>query len=228
MPAEKADAVKGAGEAIYKGFKKYNDAVDIINAIEAKLAGIESGATGDQTGAEIKALLEALADKLSIETGVKETTDKKIMTATERTKLGALITDPIGADGTAGRTLRNVYFLIKNGTNANTLKCEMGSRWNGDIIAETDNIAKDATTGNFHLNADGKILTILNTGLTGACQAVLANLYTDGTGTVHTCMGVVSGTGIEVRMRDNGVDQDITALVDLGDMYIDFFYITSA
>lgn len=101
MPAEKADATKGAGEAIYKGFAKYNSAVDIINAIETKIAGIDSGATGDQTGTEIKALLEALVTKLSIETGVGETTDKKIMTATERTSLAANVAKLAGIEASA-------------------------------------------------------------------------------------------------------------------------------
>lgn len=85
MAIEQVDATQGAGEALYLGFAKVNQIITKINAIE-------EGAAQDQSGAEIKALLEALVDKLSI-AAVKETDTKKIMTATERANIAANAAD---------------------------------------------------------------------------------------------------------------------------------------
>lgn len=96
------DAVQGSGEAAYLGFVKVNEIITKINAIEA-------AATADQSGAEIKVLLEALADKLSIELGVKETATKKVMTSIERAKLAVIDL----SDGIWNQQFNN---LLKNGS----------------------------------------------------------------------------------------------------------------
>ncbi len=87
------------------------------------------------------------------------------------------IQDAILGDGTKGRQLRGSVLKIDDGTNASTLKCTLTNRWNGDVIAETDNVAKDATTGDFTLNAAGTVLTVEATGLTGNCVYCIANLW---------------------------------------------------
>jgi len=145
--------------------------------------------------------------------------------------LGAMTTHPIGGDGTAGRVLRGVYLLIKDGTNASTLKCEVGSRWNSDTIAEVDNIGKGATVGDFSLNADGTRLTIEKTGLSGNCLYVLGHIYHNASTvnlTLYEFANAAANYGIAIYLRSSpgGVNQDITALVDDGDILLHLFYIT--
>lgn len=102
------DNEQGKGEALYLGFDKVNLAIVALNTAVTKLATIESGAAADQTGAEVKALLEALVDKLSIETGVKETADKKVLTSNERDKLAG-----IEASATADQTGPEIVTLLE-------------------------------------------------------------------------------------------------------------------
>jgi len=63
--------------------------------------------------------------------------------------------------------------MLADGTAANTLKVTLVNEWNGDEIAETDNVAKNATTGDFTLDVAGAFLTIENSGLAGAVVALL-------------------------------------------------------
>ena len=177
---EQVDATQGAGEPLYLGFAKVNEIITKINAIEAgatqdqsgaeikallealidklsiaavketdtkkiltatertslaaniaKLAGIENNAKDDQTGAEIKALLEALADKLSIEAGVKETDNKKVMTADERTGLAANTSEIVTARGS---------------------KASLDARL--DVILEDDGTPKDSKVTSRKLDID--------------------------------------------------------------------------
>ena len=83
-------------------------------------------------------------------------------------------------DGTAGRVLRVSELKIEDGTNANTIKCTLSSKWNGDAIAVTDNISAGATTGDFTLSAGGSQLTIEASGLSGNAVGVVA-LYIEWT-----------------------------------------------
>lgn len=138
--------------------------------------------------------------------------------------------DPLGGDGTAGRVLRGIYIIIENGTNASTLKCTVGSRWNGDIISVTDNIAKNATTGNFTLDAAGDDLTIEASGLTGNCVYAIGTLQHNASGADLIARGVASGNDIIIYLQNSttAVKQDITTLVDTGTIALDILYITDA
>ena len=137
---------------------------------------------------------------------------------------------PLLGDGVAGRVLRHSYFYIRDGTNADTIQCRLVSWWNGDAISWTDNIAKGATTGNFTLSSDGKILTIENSGLSGTVIDAWGILARNETGTA-VCLHV-NPTGSDIQLYtstiDTGVRQDLTALVAPDDLLIFIHYITDA
>lgn len=140
------------------------------------------------------------------------------------------IQDAVKGDGTKGRVLRVLRLNIVNGTDANTLKCTVSSVWNGDAIAETDNIAKNATTGNFSLTATGKQLTIEAAGLTGNCLLAMGYCWNNASGVVLTCLFLAVSNDIIIQLKkaDDAVDQDITVLVDTGVIYLHILYLTDA
>lgn len=152
---------------------------------------------------------------------------------TDEINVTGLVGIPVGAilgDGTAGRAFRGVYLNIDNGGGAAQLKCTIGSRWNGDAIAETDNIAKNATTGHFALDAGGEILTVLNAGLTGDVLFALGIIYrnycqTDITAGVKK---IASGIQCVAAKTSDGSSTDWTGLVDLGIITVHILYITTA
>jgi len=133
-------------------------------------------------------------------------------------------------DATPGRVLRGAYIRFANGTIDLTLKCTLVSLLNGDAIAETDNIAKDATTGHFKLNATGTRLFILNTGLTGDAGFAMANIMINATGVpILTYPGIeADGIRLELQGYVDATAKDITDLVDTGDIYVQLVYITDA
>jgi len=126
--------------------------------------------------------------------------------------------------------LRRIYVFIDNGTTAATIKVSGGSRWNGDTLAEEDNLAKGGDTGNFALNAVGAILSIQNSGVTGDVVAVVAaSLGQNATGTALTVDGY-GETDILLGFRNatSGADVDITTLVDTGTILVEVAYLTTA
>jgi len=137
---------------------------------------------------------------------------------------------PIGGDGTAGRILRMAYLQILDGTNASTIKCTVVNRWNGDAIAETDNISKNATTGHFTLSEDGKELRIEASGLTGNVVMAFGAWWSYTIGTAVYNLDVAADSNdILLKIRDTGgAVQDFTALTDSGNMFINILYITDA
>lgn len=142
--------------------------------------------------------------------------------------LGTMTRPALGGDATAGRTLRASWMHIKDGTNANTLKCSVGNNWNGDVIAETDNIVKNGTTGHFTLNSTGTTLEIEATGLAGnvvfAQAVVAANLSGE---RIH--QNTVAKTNkIRIVMFDDTGLQDITVLVNTGEVDLNILYMTDA
>jgi len=123
---------------------------------------------------------------------------------------------------------RSSWISLKNGTNANTLKCQVGSRYNGDNITETDNIAKGATTGNFTLSADGYNLKIEAAGLTGNAYYAMGMIFNNNSGTdlEVSFSAFVNDVALIVRTAGSTTPLDLTVLVDTGDMHFDFFYLT--
>jgi hypothetical protein len=131
-------------------------------------------------------------------------------------------------DGTIGRVMRLSRLVLADGSDADTLKITLIDFWNGDAIAETDNVAKGATTGSFTLNAAGKLLTFPVTG--DLIAGLSTTIYTNDTGTYHSAYcGGPSGTDMLVNVFGlDGLTVDLTALVDSGAFTMDAHYITSA
>ncbi len=137
-------------------------------------------------------------------------------------------------DGTAGRKLKAHTIRIQNGTNAATIKVDglvTGLEFNGDILAQENNLAKSGDTGNFALNADGSILNIQVSGLTGnvvgvlnspigynySATAVTANIGSDG----------ANGYNLTFQNAATGAAVDLTTLVDTGSIYVQPIYVTA-
>jgi len=136
----------------------------------------------------------------------------------------------IKGDGTAGRVMRSVIVSIEDGTNANTIKATLISRWNGDVIGSTDNIGKSSTVGNFYLNSTGTILRVLNSGLSGDFVGGIGNLSsTNFTGKVHMVDIQYNASGMDLYVSaSDSVLVDLTSDVDSGGMSFSVLYITSA
>ncbi len=147
------------------------------------------------------------------------------ITAGPTTIQGAIL-----GDGTKGRNLRASLLTIKNGTTGVSLKCEITNKWNGDAIGETDDIAKNATTGNFTLSADGTALTIEAAGLTGNALIVMSTIsYNLSTVSIFVDSYVAANDLIfRLPLNATGAGQDMTTLVDTGQVNLLIFYITDA
>ena len=133
-----------------------------------------------------------------------------------------------GASGARG-VLRSFRITITNGTNANTLLISMDQIWNHADIANTDNIAKGATTGDYTLSADGKMLTIDSGGLDGTVIKVNnSTIQINATGTVYTFNANASGGEIIIQLYDlSETIVDLTAMVDIGRVRGKIMFITS-
>ncbi|KKN52572.1 hypothetical protein LCGC14_0611240 [marine sediment metagenome] len=190
------------------------------------LIGVESGATADQTEADILTLLGLTSGEVDQVGNLGATT----VSATQWGYVGAMTKDPIGGDATAGRIVRTSYITIANGSNASTLKCTLVSRWNGDAIAETDNVAKGATTGSFTLDAAGTHLRVEAAGLTGNVLYTLANIIHNASNTSISTWTEADANDIEIQLKliTTGTAQDMTVLVDTGIILLDILYITDA
>ena len=186
------------------------------------------------TAAEVLTILGLEADLANLteaEVDQLEAIGATTISAAQWGYVGALTTDPIGGDGTAGRIMRVSYIVISNGTTGVGLKCTVGSIWNGDTIAETDDITKGATTGDFTLNAGGTVLSIEVSGLIANALAALASdVVINACGTDITNNHSVSGNDIHVDLRNSttGGTLDLTTLVDTGSITIVFCYLTDA
>jgi len=140
------------------------------------------------------------------------------------------VNDALKTDGTGGRVFRNVDLLIEDGTNANTIKCTLINKFNGDAIAATDNISKGATTGDFTLSASGAILNIESSGLSGNVLSCMASLLKGGVNVNVTPYVYRTNNVIYVQLLEMlaGTAQDLTSLADAGSPRLSIFYITDA
>lgn len=136
----------------------------------------------------------------------------------------------IRGDAQANRYFRTSQLLVEDGTDADTLKCTLANRWNGDTIPVQDNIAKDATTGHFYLNPAGTQLTILNTGLTGSALYANQGGYYNTTGYVLCAITARSASGILIYTYNilTGDPIDMTLQIQLGLFTLELLYIASA
>jgi len=134
----------------------------------------------------------------------------------------------LGAGSGFGREFRACLLILKDGTNANTIKGSLFSRYNGDVIAETDNIAKGATTGDWTLDANGEILTIETSGLTGDAIYAFGSVILNPSGSAFDVYFSASTNDILLSVRNAGSAAllDLTSMVNAGWFYFEFIYIT--
>jgi hypothetical protein len=142
-----------------------------------------------------------------------------------------VIDKAILGDDTAGRVMRRIYVQIDNGTNANTIKAESFSLWQGDVNSEEDNLAKSGDTGNFALNASGSNLYLQVSGITGNCVTVLnGHVIRNASGTDMTVQLTQSSSGIQFTFLNatSAAAIDLTTAVDTGYIQISVLYLTDA
>lgn len=144
-----------------------------------------------------------------------------------------MLNGAIEGDGTAGRVLRVSQISIQDGTDAAHVKCTLGSIWNGDSAIAQDNIGKDGVpTGIWSLDAGGQVLSLLPTGITGDCIAVLsAIIYRNFGATLVSPYIRAYASGILISFiaaPSAGAALDMTTLVDSGAIDLIVTYLTSA
>ena len=135
--------------------------------------------------------------------------------------------DPIRGDGFDGRYLKSTRLLIRDGTNVDTIKAELQDKFNGDTIAQTDNIGTGFSDTNFALSANGEVLTIKRAAIGGnhltPMDILAASINENNSGTTNDG---------NARMNVNGNDIDVTigdgtsaALVDLTEVQSSGYWI---
>jgi len=146
------------------------------------------------------------------------------------TGLTGAVGPAILGDGTAGRVLRQLLIGISNGTNDYTLKCNTFNRFNHTPISTVDNIPKNATTSGFTLDSGGTTLTIEASILEGNVLMAIASIYSTATGAALDpgVRPLSNDIVIVLSLESNGVAQDITDIVDAGNIYLTILYITDA
>jgi hypothetical protein len=108
------------------------------------------------------------------------------------------------------------------------------SDWNGDAIAEEDNLAAGTPGTYFSLNeaaATQPWIEILAAGLSGNCVAVVsAVIYSNDCGTDLLVHGLDNGNNIKLFFQNPPSTGNIalSTLVDTGNIYIAIAYITDA
>lgn len=132
--------------------------------------------------------------------------------------------------GSSRGVLRSFRLSVLDGTNANTLKIRMEQNWNSSDEADTNNVSKGATTGNYTLSADGEDLTIESGALDGTVVGFLTSaMQVNESGTYYTFNAQESSGELMVRLIDNsGTRADWTSVVDSGTIRGTIIYVTSS
>lgn len=128
----------------------------------------------------------------------------------------------------AGRTLRQIYIYFTDGTNVATMSCQASSYFNGDGIAEVDNIAKGDTSGVFNLEADGQKLRIAQAAFSGAvkmCHIIIARTSAQ---EVPSLLAEQYAGGIRIHFykHDTAAAYDISTDIGTGQIRAILTYIT--
>lgn len=143
-------------------------------------------------------------------------------------KVNTIIDYLLEGDGTK-RVFRVSKVTIADGTTASTIKVSAASVFNGDTVAEENNLGASGDTGNFTLDSTKSSLHIESGGLTGNCTHVpLAIIERNAGGEFPYCQAscVANGITLKFRKNDDG-NYDLTSHVDNGNLYIIILYLTS-
>jgi len=169
----------------------------LTSAEKTKLAGIETGATGDQTNAEIKAAVEAASDS-------------NVFTDADHSKLNA-----IEASATADQTAAEIRTLVGNASDSNVFTDADHTKLDG-IATSANNYTHPNHSGEVTSTADGATviasnivdednLKISNAGSNGQyLQKQSGNTggltWADGPGAVGGATGVDFNDAVKVRL----------------------------
>ena len=133
-------------------------------------------------------------------------------------------------DGVAGRVLRQMFFYISNGTNADTIKCQGFGIWNGDVIDEVDNIGKGTPVGVFSLDATGEKLTIDASAFSGAIKLASCQITRGDPTTFPSIYPEKSGNNLRLHFYEahTATSLDIATHIGAGQIRMLITYITDA
>ena len=206
----------GAGDMLKSVYDPNQDGVIAIAQTEADMVK----ATYDPVIAAIQAL--AAAHKTQHQNGGTDEINA--------TGLTGVPVAPLLVDGVAGRVFRQVYFYISDGTNVLTIKCQAFAIWNGDTIAEVDNIGKGATVGVFSLSADGQKLTIDASAFSGNIKLAIFTIARSSAQTNPYVYPEKSGNNLKLHFYEFGTATgiDITGEIGVGQIRALLTYITDA
>ncbi|MFH1429429.1 MAG: hypothetical protein ABIH39_06765 [Candidatus Margulisiibacteriota bacterium] len=157
--------------------------------------------------------------------------------AAARTNLG--LAGALLGDATDGRKLRISKISISDGTDPNTIKVSMhgdtaNDGFNGDAIAEVDNIPKNGSSGHFGLSASGFILTIDDSagGITTPLAILAATPrrfdYPGGTLLCEMVSHYIDSGDINLVFWNNGLLFDLTTLSYPESITVTLSYITAS
>ena len=193
-----------------------NTTASYTTAEETKLAGIEAGATGDQTASEIRSLVEAA-------------TDSNVFTDADHNKLNA-----IEANAKDDQTITAGSGLSGGGTGNVTLSHSDTSS-QGSVNNSGATVVQDVTLDTYgHVTGIGShTLTLANLGYTGATNANYItnnNQLTNGAGYITSYVNTTysAGAGLDLSGTTFSVESDLRGEVDqIGSSTSDYIAIGS-
>jgi len=133
-------------------------------------------------------------------------------------------------DALAVQKLRMLVFYISDGTTGPTIKCKALSLFQGDAIAEVDNITKGTPSGVFSLDAAGEKLTIDVSAFSGSIKLALLHTYRNTSTNPMLIFSQKSAGSLILHFYDHatGANVDITGQIATGEIRAFLLYITDA
>lgn len=145
------------------------------------------------------------------------------------TKINTNLGYQVCGDGAAALYLRAVTVAIKDGTTASTIKPSVADNFNGTAVAEENNLGISGDTGNFSLDATKSKLHIDSTATGDISYVLLAIITENGSGNIITVNPSIETNGITLEFLGNDATAyDLTAAVDVGEIYVSVLYLTAS
>ena len=145
------------------------------------------------------------------------------------TKVNTNIDHQLCGDGSAALYLRSVAVAIKNGTIASTIKPSVTDNFNGTDITEENNLGISGDTGNFSLDATKSKLHIDSSATEVVSYILFAVITKNGSGNIITVNPSIETNGITLEFLSNDATAyDLTAAVDVGEIYVSILYLTAS